>query len=100
MKKLFNSKYWWLSWLILLLAVNYLASRFHSRIDFTQENRYTLSKATKNLLGSIDDYVTIDVFLKGDLKSGVKKLAQSTDELLQDFKDYSNGNLRVRFIDP
>ena len=100
MKNLRNSKYWWIYWLILLVAINYLASMFHYRIDFTQENRYTLSKATRNLLGSLDDYVTIDVFLKGDLKSGVKKLAQSTDELLQDFKDYSKGNLRVRFVDP
>lgn len=100
MKKLLNSKYWWISWLVLLLVVNYLASVFHYRIDFTQEKRYTLSKATKNLLNGLDDFVTIDVFLKGDLKSGVKKLAQSTDELLQDFKDYSNGRLRVRFIDP
>jgi ABC-2 type transport system permease protein len=100
MKKLSNSKYWWLFWLVVLVAVNFLASLFHYRIDFTQENRYTLSKATKNLLGSLDEQVTIDVFLKGDLKSGVKKLAQSTDELLQDFKDYSKGKLRVRFIDP
>jgi gliding-associated putative ABC transporter substrate-binding component GldG len=100
MQKLLNSKYWWISWLVLLLVVNYLASVFHYRIDFTQEKRYTLSKATKNLLKGLDDFVTIDVYLKGDLKSGVKKLAQSTDELLQDFKDYSNGRLRVRFIDP
>ena len=100
MKKLLNSKYWWISWLVLLLAVNYLASVFHYRLDFTQEKRYTLSKATKNLLKGLNDFVTIDVYLKGDLKSGVKKLAQSTDELLQDFKDYSNGRLRVRFIDP
>jgi ABC-2 type transport system permease protein len=52
MKKLSNSKYWWLYWLVVLVAVNYLASLFHYRIDFTQENRYTLSKATKNLLSS------------------------------------------------
>lgn len=100
MKKLLQSKYWWLACLVLLLFVNYLASIFHYRIDFTQEKRYTLSKATKNLLSNLDDYVQIDVFLKGDLKAGVKKLAQSTDELLQDFKDYSKGNLRVRFINP
>lgn len=100
MKKLLNSKYWWISWLLLLLAINYLASIFHYRIDFTQEKRYTLSKTTKDLLRGLDEVVTVDVFLKGNLKSGVRKLAQSTNELLQDFKDYSNGRLRVRFIDP
>jgi gliding-associated putative ABC transporter substrate-binding component GldG len=100
MKKLLSSKFWWLIVLLILLAVNYLAAIAHYRIDFTQEKRYTLSKATKNLLRGLQDDVTIDVYLKGDLKSGVKKLAQSTDELLQDFKDYSNGKLHVRFIDP
>lgn len=100
MKNFRNSKYWWLYWLVLLVAINYLASLFHYRIDFTQEKRYTLSKATKNLLRSLRENVTVDVYLKGNLKAGVKKLAQSTDELLQDFKDYSNGRLHIRFIDP
>jgi gliding-associated putative ABC transporter substrate-binding component GldG len=100
MNKLFKSKYWWISWLLLLLAINFIASLVHFRIDLTEEKRYTLSKATKNLLRGLDDYVTVDVYLKGDLKAGIKKLAQSTNELLQDFKEYSNGNLRIRFVDP
>lgn len=100
MKKLLNSKYWWLSWLILLLVVNYLTSVYHFRIDFTQENRYTLSNSTKRLLGSLDNTINIEVFLKGELKAGTRKLAESVDELLQDFKEYSNGKLQIRFIDP
>ena len=86
--------------MLLLLAINFIASLVHFRIDLTEEKRYTLSKATKNLLRGLDDYVTVDVYLKGDLKAGIKKLAQSTNELLQDFKEYSNGNLRIRFVDP
>jgi ABC-2 type transport system permease protein len=100
MNKIMQSKYWWLYWLIGLAVINYLASVFHFRLDFTEEKRYTLGKPTRELLANLDDVVTVDVFLKGDLKAGMKKLARSTDELLQDFKDYSKGNLQVRFIDP
>ncbi len=100
MQKLLSSKYWWIFLLIILAGVNYLASVVHYRIDFTQEHRYTLSNATKKLLGGLQDDVQVDVFLKGDFKSGIKKLAQSTDELLQEFQDYSHGRLVVHFINP
>jgi ABC-2 type transport system permease protein len=100
MNKLLASKYGWLYLLVILLGINYVASQWHFRLDLTQEKRYTLSEATKKLLKELDDEVTIEVFLKGDLKSGVKKLAQSTNELLQDFKEYGKGKLLVRFTDP
>ena len=64
--KIFVSKYWWLLLLVILFAVNYLASTFHARFDLTKGKRYTLSKATKDLLKNLDDEVQIDVFLKGE----------------------------------
>ncbi|MFT3826917.1 MAG: gliding motility-associated ABC transporter substrate-binding protein GldG [Chitinophagaceae bacterium] len=100
MQKLLSSKYWWIFLLLILAGINYLASQFHYRIDFTQEHRYTLSKTTRQLLGNLQDEVQIDVFLKGDFKSGIKKLAQGTEELLQEFQDYSHGKLVVRYINP
>jgi ABC-2 type transport system permease protein len=50
MQKMIASKYGWLLLLILLLAINFLASVVHTRIDLTKEKRYTLSRATENLL--------------------------------------------------
>ena len=100
MKKLFASKYWWIFLLILLVGVNFLASRFHSRFDLTKEKRYTLSNASKELLGNLDAPVTIDVFLKGDFPAGFKKLANSVQEFLQECKEYGKGYVRFRFIDP
>ncbi|MBK6634052.1 MAG: hypothetical protein IPG38_06815 [Chitinophagaceae bacterium] len=45
-----------------LVAVNWLASMYHSRIDFTNEKRFTLSKPTKKVLQKLDDVVQVDVF--------------------------------------
>ena len=78
-----SSKLWWLWLLIIIIVVNFIAAQFHYHIDLTKEKRYTLSEPTKKLLNHLDDNINVDIFLKGDLKSGIKKLAKSTEELLE-----------------
>jgi len=98
--KIFASKYWWLLLLVILFAVNYIALTFHARFDLTKEKRYTLSKATKDLLKNLDDEVQIDVFLKGEFPAGFKKLANSTEEFLGLLKDRNSSKVHYRFISP
>ena len=40
----------------------------------------------------------IDIFLKGDLPSGFKKLSTSSEELLQEFQEYAKGNIHYKLI--
>ena len=100
MKKLLASRYWWIYLLILLIALNYLASVVHFRYDLTQEKRYTLSQPTRQLLKGLNDPVSVTVFLEGDMPAGFKKLANSTAELLQEFKELGKSNIQVRFEKP
>jgi ABC-2 type transport system permease protein len=100
MQKLIASKFGWLLLLVLLLAINFLASVIHTRVDLTKEKRYTLSTATKNLLRNLDDDVQIDVFLKGEFPAGFRKLANSTAEFLELLKDRNSGRIHYRFISP
>lgn len=90
----------WLILLVLLVALNWLATSWHTRIDLTAEKRFTLSKATEKLLSSIDSPVEIDVFLKGNYPSGFRKLANSTADLLSEFRQVGGNNIRYRFISP
>ncbi len=98
--KIFASKFWWLLLLVVLFVVNYLASAFHARFDLTKEKRYTLSKATKDLLKNLDDDVQIDVFLKGEFPSGFRKLANNTEEFLRLLKDRNSSKISYRFVSP
>jgi len=98
--KFTNSKYGWVLLLLLLVAVNFLASVIHTRVDLTREKRYTLSRATRNLLLAVNDEVKIDVFLKGEFPSGFRKLANSTEEFLQLLKDRNGGKISYEFISP
>ena len=100
MNKLFQTKFWWIFLLLFLFVINFFASRIHYRFDLTKEKRYTLSNATKNLLRSLDDEVSIDVFLKGDFPAGFKKLANSTEEFLRALKDRNGAKVSYRFISP
>lgn len=83
-----------------LVAVNVLASLVHSRFDLTEEKRYSLTPTTKDLLGNLQQDVTIDVFLKGDFPSGFRKLSSSTQDFLTVLKDANPARIKYRFVSP
>ena len=97
MKKILSSKYSWLYLLIALIGINYIASELHFRFDLTKEKRFTLSNSTKSLIRNLPGKVEITVFLEGDMPSGFKKLAGSTKELLQEFKEHGKNNIQFSF---
>ncbi|MGH2553940.1 MAG: DUF7088 domain-containing protein, partial [Chitinophagaceae bacterium] len=99
-EKIISSKYGWLMLLVILFVINFLTSFFHSRLDLTKEKRYTISKASKELLQKLDDDVYVEVFLKGEFPSGFRKLANSTEEFLGLMKERNSTKFHYRFISP
>ena len=93
-----NKKWWWLIIIVIIVLVNYLASIFHKRIDLTNEKRFTISNPVKKILKNVDQKMEIDIFLRGDIPAGFKKLSVSAQELMQEFKEYSNGNIHYKII--
>ena len=100
MKKILNNKWGWLPVLVVLLLINWLAFSFHGRLDFTAQKRFTLSNATSKLLQSVNQPVTVDVMLDGNLPSGFKKLRSATLDVLKNFKDISGASLSYNFVAP
>lgn len=98
--KIWNSKLWLPIVIAVLVLINWLASQYHTRLDFTDEKRFTLSKPTKKILKNLDDAVQVDIFLKGEFPSGFKKLANSTAETLNEFKELSGNKLQYNFVSP
>jgi len=94
------NKFWLPITIVAMVAINWLASMYHTRVDFTNEKRFTLSSPTKKIVENLDDVVLIDVFLKGEFPSGFKKLANSTAEILQEFKEIGGKNIQYNFISP
>jgi ABC-2 type transport system permease protein len=99
MKKM-TSKYNWLIVLVALVAINWLASVVHFRYDLTEDKRYTLSPATKKLLRSLSDQVSITVFLSGQMPAEFRRLSSSAEELLSEFQEAAKVNVSYRFERP
>ena len=86
--------------LVGILLVNFVASLFFTRFDFTAEKRYTLSPITKNILAGLQEQVQITVYLEGDFPAGFKRLRNATNDLLRDFDSYAGGKLQFDFVNP
>lgn len=95
-----KSRYWILAVILILVLINIAASKWHARVDLTNENRFTLSNSTKNILKNLKEPVEIEVFLKGNFPSGFKNLASSTNDILQEFREVAGAKLRYSFISP
>lgn len=73
---------------ILILA--YVVSQWvYTSFDATEERRYTLAPATKELLRSLDDRIYIKVLLDGRFPAGFKRLQESTEDMLRRFSQVS-----------
>lgn len=85
--------------LLLLLVINYIAQQWHSRIDLTQDKRYTLSETTRKTLNKIQQPLVIDVLLKGNIPTEFKKLQTEAVQLLEEYTA-ANDHLIVNFVNP
>jgi gliding-associated putative ABC transporter substrate-binding component GldG len=92
---------WWIGLIVGLFLINYIASKLHSRIDLTEEKRYSLTKTTRALVRNLKNDVTIHVFLKGDLPSvEFRKLGNSTQDFLSTLRETNPSKIHYRFVDP
>ncbi|WP_046745335.1 gliding motility-associated ABC transporter substrate-binding protein GldG [Kordia zhangzhouensis] len=82
-----------------LLIVNVIASKLFTRFDITQDKRYTLSEASKNTIANVNSPVMITIFLKGELPPAYKRLADETEQLIEEFYAF-NSNIKYNFVDP
>ncbi len=87
--------------IVALFFLNLLAQRFFFRIDLTEEQRYSISAATKALLRNLNQDVEVTVYLEGDgLPPDFRRLQRSVRETLDEFQVYADGQLRYRFVNP
>ena len=82
-----------------LILINVVSNYFDTKIDMTADQRFTLSKTSVKVVEQIKEPMQVIVFLKGDFPSYFKRLANETENLLQDFHQ-ENPNIDYVFINP
>lgn len=82
----------------ILVLVNYLSYRRFLRYDLTEDKRYTVSKATKNVIKNLDDIVTITAYFSTELAE-VNQTRSDVRDILDEYKAFSQ-KLEIEFINP
>ena len=77
-------RYWWVIAIVGVVLLNVAAHFCVLRLDLTDDQRYSLSKATKELLNELDAPVEVTVYLAGDLNPSFQRLKNATAEMLEE----------------
>ena len=83
-----------------LVVVNVLSEKFFFRLDFTADQRYTLSKATKDILKALDEPVTITAYFTEDLPPDLAVTRNDFKDLLVEYANISKGKVLYEFVNP
>lgn len=83
----------------MVILLNYGAQSFYSRLDLTQDKRYTLSEVTQNIIDKIEKPLRINVYLEGEFPTEFKRLQIETRQYLEELRA-ENSNIRIQFINP
>ena len=77
-------RYWWVIAIVGVVLLNVAAHFCVLRLDLTDDQRYSLSAATKELLNELDAPVEVTVYLAGDLNPSFQRLKNATAEMVEE----------------
>ena len=100
----FDNKKWedilkFLIAVVIIILANIISSRNFFRVDLTEEKRFSISEATKNLLRQLDDVVYVEIYLDGNLPPAWERMKITIVETLEEFRVYSDF-VQYRFVNP
>lgn len=84
----------------IIIAVNFLSYQIFSRFDLTEGGDYSISPATKNTVGKLDDVVLITGYFSRNLPPKYANLEQEVKDVLAEYANYSNGKIKIKIVDP
>ena len=87
---------------LILVALNFFITRAPLRVDLTQGNLYTLSEGTKKILRNLASPVKVKLYLsQGEsVPVQLRGFAQRVEDLVREFQNAANGNLRIEKYNP
>ncbi len=84
----------------ILILVNLVGYNFYQRLDFTGDRRYTLSTATKDIMRSLEEPLTVKAYFSEDLPPQFGDVRKEFKESLMEYQSLSGGLLNYEFINP
>ncbi|MCU0371113.1 MAG: GldG family protein [Bacteroidales bacterium] len=84
----------------IIIVVNIISAQLYFRLDLTADKSYTLSKATKNILRSLEEPVTVTAYFTEDMPPQLLQARTDFMDMLIEYSNVAKGNLVYEFIDP
>lgn len=84
----------------IIVLVNIISTRYFFRIDLTEDQRYSLSDATKDILNKLEDPVTVTAYFSENLPPNIEKVREDFKDILIEYSNLSNGNVVYEFLNP
>jgi len=84
----------------IIVLVNILSDNFFVRVDLTSDQRYTLSKASKDIIRNLKEPVTITAYFNNNIPTELAKTKRDFKEMLIEYNNISKGQIVYEFIDP
>ncbi|QTE22809.1 gliding motility-associated ABC transporter substrate-binding protein GldG [Polaribacter cellanae] len=82
-----------------LIVLNIANQFFYKRFDLTEDQRYTLSETTKNIISNVNKNLFITVYLEGEFPSEFKRLQVETRQYLEELAS-KNSLIHINFENP
>jgi len=83
-----------------LAALTVTANQFLWRADLTENNRYTLASASRDIAADLADPVTVTAYFTADLPARFGRTKEEFRALLQEFRAAADGNVEFTFVNP
>lgn len=105
-KKVVKGIYNWTFMAIVIVAiilVNVISSFVYTRIDMTEDQRYSLADGTVDFLENTQNFksrLNIKIYLEGNLPAEIKHFRNAIEDKLKEFKQYAGDRIEYQFINP
>lgn len=85
---------------VLMVQVNQLASAHFSRVDLTDDRRYTLSDTARQLMMGLQRPMSARVYFTPGLEAPYNNHLATLEEKLEELRAWSGGKLDIQVFDP
>lgn len=84
----------------IIVLVNLLSREFFVRWDVTEDQEYTLSDATRDILSDLDNIVNVKAYFSENLPPDLEQFRTDFRDMLIEYASRSGGNLEYEFVNP
>jgi ABC-2 type transport system permease protein len=88
-------------WLLCVVVIFLIFTKtLFFRLDLTEENRYSLSRASKDFVANVCEPLTVLLYLDGDFDANMLRLRRATEDMVRELNMYSSEPLTLECVNP